>query len=147
MHIAIDIPDTISGVIAPEQDPARATLEALALEGYRSRRLGESAVRRLLGFQTRMDALGGRSTRGEIWAIKELYFSLPDDLFHRRAIQKFKGPQYSDALKRSEAQQIFILSHDEIRARLNRALQNPVIIRIVYDFECSRWLDDVRQFL
>jgi hypothetical protein len=55
MHSAIDIPDTISGVIAPEQDPARATLEALALEGYRSQRLGESAVRRLLGFQTRME--------------------------------------------------------------------------------------------
>ena len=29
MHIAIDIPDSIPGVIAPEQDPARATLEAL----------------------------------------------------------------------------------------------------------------------
>jgi hypothetical protein len=58
MHIAIDIPDTISGVIAPEQDPVRATLEALALEGYRSRRLGESAVRRLLGFETRMEVHG-----------------------------------------------------------------------------------------
>ena len=61
MHIAIDIPDTIPGVIAPEQDPARATLEALALEGYRSQRLGESAVRGLLGFETRME-VHGRST-------------------------------------------------------------------------------------
>lgn len=58
MHIAIDIPDSISGVIANEQDPARAALEALALEGYRSRRLGESAVRRLLGFGTRMEVHG-----------------------------------------------------------------------------------------
>lgn len=55
VHIALEIPDTIPGVIAPEQDPSRATLEALALEGYRSRRLGESAVRRLLGFETRME--------------------------------------------------------------------------------------------
>src|SRR5580698_10558607 len=58
MHIALDIPDNIAGVIAPDKDPARATLEALALEGYRSRRLGESTVRRLLGFGTRMQVHG-----------------------------------------------------------------------------------------
>jgi hypothetical protein len=58
MHIALDIPDTIPGVIAPDQDPERATLEALALEGYRSQRLGESAMRRLLGFETRMEVHG-----------------------------------------------------------------------------------------
>ncbi len=55
MHIALDIPDDIRGVVAPGQDPARAVLEAMALEGYRSKRLGESAVRRLLGFETRME--------------------------------------------------------------------------------------------
>jgi len=58
MHIALDIPDNISGVVAPGQDPARAALEAMALEGYRSQRLGESAVRRLLGFGTRMEVHG-----------------------------------------------------------------------------------------
>ena len=58
MHIALDIPDNIPNVVAPDQDPARAALEALALEGYRSRRLGESAVRRLLGFGTRMEVHG-----------------------------------------------------------------------------------------
>jgi hypothetical protein len=55
MRIALDIPDNIRCVIAPGQDPARAALEAMALEGYRSKRLGESAVRRLLGFETRME--------------------------------------------------------------------------------------------
>ena len=54
MHITVDIPDDIAGLIAPDQTPPRAVLEALALEGYRSGRLGESAVRRLLGFETRM---------------------------------------------------------------------------------------------
>ena len=58
MQIALDIPDNISGVVAPGQDPARAALEAMALEGYRSQRLGESAVRRLLGFGTRMEVHG-----------------------------------------------------------------------------------------
>jgi hypothetical protein len=64
MHIAIDIPDTISGVIAPEQDPARATLEALALEGYRSDRLSEYDVQRLLGFETRMEVHGFLKAHG-----------------------------------------------------------------------------------
>jgi Uncharacterised protein family (UPF0175) len=64
VHIAIDIPDNIAGVIAPEQDPARAALEALALEGYRSRRLGDSAMRRLLGFQTRMEVHAFLKTHG-----------------------------------------------------------------------------------
>jgi hypothetical protein len=35
--------------------PARFALEALALEGYRTERLSESAVREMLGFGTRMD--------------------------------------------------------------------------------------------
>jgi hypothetical protein len=58
MHIALDIPDNIQGVIAQDQDPARATLEALALEGYRSDRLSEYDVQRLLGFETRMEVHG-----------------------------------------------------------------------------------------
>ena len=58
MHIALDIPDNIPNVVAPDQDLARAALEAMALEGYRSRRLGESAVRRLLGFESRMEVHG-----------------------------------------------------------------------------------------
>ena len=58
MHIALDIPDDIAGVIASDQDPARATLEALALEGYRSERLSEFDVQELLGFGTRMQVHG-----------------------------------------------------------------------------------------
>ena len=58
MQIALDIPDNIAAAIAPGKDLARAALEALALEGYRSKRLGESAVRRLLGFETRMEVHG-----------------------------------------------------------------------------------------
>jgi hypothetical protein len=55
MHIALDIPDTIPGVIAPDRNPARAALEAIALEGYRSNRLSEYDVQELLGFDTRME--------------------------------------------------------------------------------------------
>lgn len=59
MTITIDIPEELAGqLIAAGQDPARATLEAVALEGYRSDRLSEADIRELLGFETRMEVHG-----------------------------------------------------------------------------------------
>jgi Uncharacterised protein family (UPF0175) len=58
VHITLDIPDNIPNVVAPDQDPARAALEAMALEGYRSQRLSEYDVRELLGFTTPMRVHG-----------------------------------------------------------------------------------------
>jgi hypothetical protein len=56
MHITVEIPDRITRDLAGEgRDPARALLEAYALEGYRAGRLSEAGVRRLLGFETRYD--------------------------------------------------------------------------------------------
>ena len=56
MQITINIPDDLARRVAPEgQDPARVALEALALEGYRAELLSESALRQMLGFQTRME--------------------------------------------------------------------------------------------
>ena len=56
MEIILNIPGESARKITPEgSDPARAALEALALEGYRSERLSESAVHRMLGFETRIE--------------------------------------------------------------------------------------------
>jgi hypothetical protein len=56
VEITIKIPDEFARKITPEgSDPARIALEALALEGYRAERLSESAVRQMLGFETRME--------------------------------------------------------------------------------------------
>ena len=56
MTITVEIPEELAGqLIAAGQDPARAVLEAIALERYRSDRLSEAEVRRLLGFETRME--------------------------------------------------------------------------------------------
>jgi hypothetical protein len=55
MQITLNIPDEIARQVASEgKDPARVALEALALEGYRSELLSESAVRQMLGLETRM---------------------------------------------------------------------------------------------
>ncbi len=56
MNITVQIPDAAAAYLAAAgPNPARALLEAYALEGYRRQVLGESAVRRLLGFETRME--------------------------------------------------------------------------------------------
>src|SRR6266853_1326664 len=56
MEITLNIPDELARQVTPEgSDPARVALEASALEGYRVERLSESAVRQMLGFETRME--------------------------------------------------------------------------------------------
>jgi hypothetical protein len=55
MQITLDIPEAFAAqLIAAGKDPAREALEALAVEGYRTRQLNESQVRRMLGFGNRM---------------------------------------------------------------------------------------------
>lgn len=55
MDVQLQIPDDVARVIQTEQpDLSRAALEALALEGYRSERLSQAQVRRMLGFRTQM---------------------------------------------------------------------------------------------
>lgn len=59
MLITVEIPERLLGPFVPEgQDPARAVVEAIALEGYRSERLSESDIRELLGFETCMEVHG-----------------------------------------------------------------------------------------
>jgi|HubBroStandDraft_6_1064221.scaffolds.fasta_scaffold2141021_1 hypothetical protein len=53
MQIQIELPDELAKALELE-DLSRAALEALALEGYRSRRLGGGQLQRLLGFSTPM---------------------------------------------------------------------------------------------
>jgi Uncharacterised protein family (UPF0175) len=56
MQVAIELPEDIAeGLRSKWKDLPRHTLEALALEGYRSGALTESQVRRVLGFKTRLE--------------------------------------------------------------------------------------------
>lgn len=59
MRIIFDIPDELApSLVTPGQDPARAALEALALEAYRQRRLGGYQLRCLLGIPSRYELDG-----------------------------------------------------------------------------------------
>jgi hypothetical protein len=55
MQVTLTIPDSLAEqLIADGQDPSRTALEALAVEGYRTQRLSEAEVKRMLGYGTRM---------------------------------------------------------------------------------------------
>lgn len=56
MLISLNIPDELAErLIAGGKDPAELTLEALAMEGYRTEAFSESEIRHMLGFETRME--------------------------------------------------------------------------------------------
>jgi len=74
------------------ENPPRAVIEAVPLEGYRADRLSESDVRQLLGFETRMEVHGFLKERGVF-----LHYSL-EDLEHDTATAL-------DAARRYKAEQ------------------------------------------
>ena len=55
MQITLDVPDEIAEGL---EDLPRALLESFAVEGYRSGKLTEEQVRRILGYGTRMQVHG-----------------------------------------------------------------------------------------
>ena len=59
MEIMLQLPEDVAQHLAAQwRDLPRAALESLALEGYRSGALTQSQLRRMLGFQTRMEVDG-----------------------------------------------------------------------------------------
>lgn len=54
MHVEFDLPDEVAQALG-SPDLSRAALEALAAEGYRTRRLGRGQVGHILGFETPME--------------------------------------------------------------------------------------------
>ena len=55
MQITLELPEDIArGLESKWQDLPRAALESLALEAYRSGTLSAAQIRRLLGFETRI---------------------------------------------------------------------------------------------
>ena len=56
MTVMLNLPEDIARRFTSHgEDPARAALEGLAIESYRSHTLSEEQIRRLLGFETRIE--------------------------------------------------------------------------------------------
>ena len=59
MQITLELPDDVAqGLEAQVKNLPRAMLESFAVEGYRSGKLTEEQVRRILGFGTRIQVDG-----------------------------------------------------------------------------------------
>jgi hypothetical protein len=77
--ITVHLPEDIAAHLAGARgDLSRAALEGLALEGYRAGELSTAQVRRMLGFQTRMQAHAFLKQHGVF-----LHYG-PEDLQHDR---------------------------------------------------------------
>ena len=85
MHVTVEIPDDMAQRLTPfGQDPARTTLEAVAIEGYRSGALTAQQTRRLLGFETHYE-LDGFLKEHKVW---EHAYSLEDLAKDRETLQR-----------------------------------------------------------
>lgn len=87
MKVAIHVPDDIAGRLQERwgNEIPRYVLESLALECYRARILGESQLRRLLGFETRFEVHGFLKEHG-------VPFYTLDDLEHdRTTLRQLEG--------------------------------------------------------
>jgi hypothetical protein len=59
LQVTLELPDELSAWLGASGQPlSRAALEAIALEGYRERKLTAAQLRRMLGYQTRMEVDG-----------------------------------------------------------------------------------------
>lgn len=75
MQVTLEIPDELAGkFVSRGQDPARAALEAVAVEGYSSGSLSAYQTRCLLGFETSYE-LDGFLKAHNVW---EHAYSLED---------------------------------------------------------------------
>ena len=74
MQITLEVPDEFAPPLVPRgQDPARAALEAMAIEAYREHRLTGYQLRQLLGIRSRYE-MDGFLKLHQVW----LEYSMED---------------------------------------------------------------------
>jgi predicted HTH domain antitoxin len=87
MEITFNIPDDLARrVVSEGKDPARVALEALAIEGYRAELISESAVRQMLGFETRMEVHAFLKQHGIYF-----HYDVADLELDQRTAEKLRG--------------------------------------------------------
>jgi Uncharacterised protein family (UPF0175) len=84
MEVAIHLPEDVAAAL-PWEDVSRHILEQIALEGYQGRWLSEAQIRRLLGYETRMEVHGFLKDHGVF-----LHYTV-EDLEHDRAAHESHG--------------------------------------------------------
>ena len=86
MNLELHISDEVALLLTSEYaDLPRAAVEALALEGYRSKRFSEGQVRQMLGFSSRLQVHAFLKEHGV-----HLHYSLDDLEQDRSTSRKFE---------------------------------------------------------
>jgi hypothetical protein len=86
MNLELQISDDLAHLLTAEYpDLPRAVVEALALEGYRSKRFSEGLVREMLGFSSRMQVHAFLKEHGV-----HLHYSLADLEQDRETSRQFE---------------------------------------------------------
>jgi post-segregation antitoxin (ccd killing protein) len=85
MHpVTLHLPDELlKALVAPGMDISRAAFEALATEAYRGQKISHSQLRRLLGYETRMEVDAFLKARGV-----ELEYTMEDLERDRETLRK-----------------------------------------------------------
>jgi predicted HTH domain antitoxin len=87
MTLELQIPEDAARLLTAEYaDLPRAAVEALALEGYRSKRFSDGQLRRMLGFSSRMQVHAFLKERGV-----HLHYSLADLEQDRETSRSFEA--------------------------------------------------------
>ena len=88
MQVTVEIPEEMARRLMPQgQDLARTTIEAVAIEGYRSGALTAQQTRRLLGFETRYE-LDGFLKEHNVW---EHAYTLEDLTQDRQTLERLES--------------------------------------------------------
>lgn len=83
MNVQVKIPDEIFN--QTNEETSRQVLEAVALEGYKSNQLTAAQVKRLLGFETRLEVYEFFAKNGVAW----VDYSAEDAERERNLLGKF----------------------------------------------------------
>lgn len=87
MTLVLQIPDDTAKLLSAEYaDLPRAAVEALALEGYRTKRFSDGQLRQMLGFSSRMQVHAFLKERGV-----HLHYSLADLEEDRKTSRDFEA--------------------------------------------------------
>ncbi len=109
MTVTVEIPDALAAAfVRPGSDPARAVIEVVALEGYRRKLLGESQVRRLLGFDTRMEVHGFLEEHGVYlnYGMEDLEHDIPEADRYLALTKLLQNSAPDDRHRRHESHQL-----------------------------------------
>jgi hypothetical protein len=143
MEVTIHIPDDLARSLEPAGgDLSRRTLEALAIDGYRSEKLTEEQVRRILGYGTRMQVHGFLKEHGVY--LNYCPEDLEQDMQTSRHFPKKEGTMTQAAMDDARLKALFKTALVELLEE-RKDLLRDVIEETLEDIALTRAIEEGRR--